>query len=54
MRSDGCGGTIDCGNCGGIAVECVGGLCECRWETCGATCCFPDEICDHGFCEPWL
>ena len=50
--SDGCGGTINCGNCIGD-LECQSGECACDPSEfkCGdSSCCTPGQVCDDGVC----
>ena len=46
-KSDGCGGSVDCGGCG-TNETCVSGICECDWAECGGVCCPEGDVCDPG------
>jgi len=47
---DGCGGTLDCGSCGGGATCTQDFQCQCDGLSCGDACCSPGEVCHQGSC----
>ncbi|NOZ87276.1 MAG: hypothetical protein GXP49_13615 [Deltaproteobacteria bacterium] len=49
-RTNGCGGTQDCGTCP-VNSNCTNlGQCECNYEECNKACCNQGEVCFNGSC----